>query len=254
MTFFQAVFLGFIQGVTEFFPISSSAHLIVLPRLLGWEPQPLFFDTSVHLATGLVILWFFRRRWWGFLQERDYQTLVGIGLAAAPAGVVGFLAQNLVEERLRALPLLIFQLVWVSFLMLWAQRWSRRQLRAGQPWSLPTLLRVGLAQILALAPGTSRSGITLSVGLASGLSPRQAAEVSFLVGLPVILGAGVYEGAKNASDIFAHGSLFGVGFLAALISGWLTLRWLLRILNQYSLTPFAFYRLALAAVLLLVWL
>ena len=246
MTPFQALILGAVQGITEFFPVSSSAHLLVLPRLLGWDSQPLYFDTSVHLATGLVILYFFRARWLTLLKEKDYQKIYWLILAAIPAGLVGFFAEGLIEKYLRLPVVVIFQLAFVSLLMLLANS----QLGGTGTWSLKRLLYIGLSQILALVPGTSRSGITITMGILSGFSRRAAVEASFLVGLPVIMGAGIYEGVKNLTEITTNWEVVTLGFFSALLTGLLALHFLVKILDRYSLKPFVVYRILLAVGLI----
>lgn len=262
MTWWQAVVLGAVQGVTEFFPISSTAHLILLPKLFGWPEQPVFFDAGIHLATGIAILIFFRKKIVGIISQRNWRLIFCIILASVPAGLAGFVFGDLVEERLRTIPAIIFQLLFVSGLMWWAESSQRSIKLKGigvgvendkERVSFGVWLKVGLAQILALIPGSSRSGVTIAAGMLGGLSRSTAAEASFLIGLPVIFGAGIYESYKHLSEISLHGGVFGVGFLAALVVGMMTLGYLLRLLQTQSLRPFIYYRLLLAASLVTVF-
>lgn len=262
MSWWQAVVLGAVQGVTEFFPISSTAHLILLPKLFGWLEQPLFFDAGIHLATGLAIVIFFRKKILEIISQRNWRLFFYIFLGALPAGLVGWGWGDIVEAKLRTAPTIIFQLVLVSGLMLWAE--SSRESRAieatnekmkegREEVSLGVWLKVGLAQVLALVPGSSRLGVTISAGMLGGLSRSTAAEISFLIGLPVIFGAGIFESYKNFSEITLHGGVFGVGFLTALVVGMITLGYLLCLLRTQSLRPFIYYRILLAAFLVTVF-
>lgn len=262
MTWWQAVFLGAVQGVTEFFPISSTAHLILLPKLFGWPEQHLFFDAGIHLATGLAILIFFRHKILEIITRKNWRLIFYIILASVPAGLTGLFLGDLVEEKLRTIPAIIFQLLFVSGLMWWAEssqgnqdlRETKRRVEGAKGvMSFGVWLKVGLAQVLALIPGSSRSGVTISAGMLSGLSRPTAAEVSFLIGLPVIFGAGIYESYQHLSEITLHVGVFGLGFLAALAVGMVTLSYLLRLLQTQSLRPFIYYRLLLAAFFIIVF-
>ncbi|MDP2874430.1 MAG: undecaprenyl-diphosphate phosphatase [bacterium] len=255
MSWWQAVFLGAVQGVTEFFPISSTAHLILLPKLFGWTEPPLFFDAGIHLATGLAILIFFRHKILEIITQKNWRLVFYIILAAVPAGLAGLVFGDLVEERLRIIPAIIFQLLFVSGLMWWAERRiSQSNDTALESVSFRKFVQMGLAQILALIPGSSRSGVTISVGMLGGLSRSTAAEASFLIGLPVIFGAGIYESYKHLSEITLHGGVFGLGFLTALVIGMMALRWLMHIVQANSLKPFIYYRLFLALSLYIIFL
>lgn len=250
MSWWQAVFLGAVQGVTEFFPISSTAHLILLPKLFGWSEPPLFFDAGIHLATGLAILIFFRSRILEIISQRNWRLIFYILLASLPAGLAGFFFGGLVEEKLRTIPAIIFQLLLVSGLMWWAERRIKQSKdNTLESVSFRKFGGMGLAQILALIPGSSRSGVTISAGMLGGLSRSTSAEVSFLIGLPVIFGAGIYESYKNLPQIVSFRGVFVAGFLAALVLGIVALRWLMRVIQAKSLKPFIYYRLLLSAFL-----
>ncbi len=255
MTWWQAAFLGAVQGITEFFPISSTAHLILLPKFFGWSEPPLFFDAGIHLATGLAILIFFRDKILEIITRKNWRLILYIILASVPAGLAGLVFGDLVEEKLRTIPAIIFQLLFVSGLMWWAERRiNRSKDNALESVSFKEFVQMGLAQVLALIPGSSRSGVTISAGMLGGLSRSTAAEASFLIGLPVIFGAGMYESAKHLSEISLHSGVFGVGFLTALVIGVVALRWLMQMVQARSLKPFIYHRLFLALSLCIIFL
>ncbi|MEW5975868.1 MAG: undecaprenyl-diphosphatase UppP [Acidobacteriota bacterium] len=265
MTWLQAVVLGVVQGLTEFLPISSSAHLILVPWLCGWKDQGLTFDVVLHGGTLLAILGFFWRDWLGMLEsiwngnnlERippgvTRRTLPWIILGTLPAAFAGFFAQSLVETQLRS-PLILSMTLSGVALLLWIAE-KRAKLKKGlSEVSLVDALAVGTAQALALVPGTSRSGITITAGLFRGLTREAAARFSFLLSAPIIAGATL----KKLLDLRESGIADAdvapllLGFLAALVTGYLTIRFLLRFLQRYTLFVFIYYRIVLGVVILL---
>jgi undecaprenyl-diphosphatase len=261
MTYGQAVVLGIVQGLTEFLPISSSGHLILVPRVLGWPDQGLAFDAAMHLGTLAALFAYFRR------EVRDLLTGVlapQIGLlvvaASLPALAVGWLLNNWIEVNLRGALVVAISTAFWGLVMWVADRGSRvRSPVTGHPlervgWS--RAMAIGCAQALALIPGTSRSGITITAGLFTGLERSTAARFSFFLGIPVTAAAGAYK----ALGLVRHG--FGaieggpllVAIVAAFISGWLAVWFLVGYLQRRSLQPFVVYRLILAAIIVAVML
>lgn len=273
----QALVLGVVQGLTEFLPISSSAHLILVPWLLGWQNNvisSLPFDVALHIGTLIAVLAYFAQDWVRLIRagvaslverrigdDADRRLAWLILLGSIPGAVVGALAESKVEEVFHApdTPLtrtaVIAMAVIIALLglALYAAERAARHLKTLEQIGLPDALAIGLAQALAIFPGVSRSGATITAGLFLGLKREVAARFSFLLGAPIIAGAGlkslydVYREtqtqALGASDLF----FYLVGFVAAVVSGFLTIRFLLRFLQHNSTDVFVYYRLAMAA-------
>ncbi|MDH3977959.1 MAG: undecaprenyl-diphosphate phosphatase [Gammaproteobacteria bacterium] len=264
MDFIAAIMLALLQGLTEFLPISSSAHLILLPRILGWEDQGLAFDVAVHLGTLAAVLWYFREEVASIIRaflcslvgrphaESDAHLGWMIILATLPVVVVGFLAEDFVEHQLRS-PLVIAFATAIFGVVLWLSDLRSKDLSDEHNIGLRVALLIGLAQVLALIPGTSRSGITISAGLALGLSRQTAARFSFLLSMPTIAGAAVFELADAASSpVPIDWTFMLVGLLVSAISAYFCIRLFLSVIERIGMLPFMLYRLALAAVL--IWL
>jgi len=272
---FQAAIMGLLQGITEFIPISSSAHLELAPWIFGWNESGLIgslaFDVFLHLGTLVALLVYFARdwlrylgAWWASIRERriggdtDRKVAWLLVLATIPAAVIGFALEDFIGETFHgdsdAARLAIAGFLVVGAVLLWlADRLGRRN-REIEALNAPTALTIGFSQALALFPGISRSGATLTTGLALGLTRESAARFSFLLAVPITLGAGVYGSRHLLTE--AHTGVewlaIGVGFAAAAISGMLAIGFLLSWLRHRSVTIFSVYRIAFAA--LVVWL
>ncbi len=269
MTLLHAIILGLVQGLTEFLPVSSSGHLILVPRLLGWERQPLAFDVALHLGTTLAVLLYFRR---DFIQLTrcalvdmvTHRTNLSryspfgrlallIVLGCVPAVIVGGLFNTWIEEHARGPVLVAAMLVVFGLVMLAAERWARGQSDLERIDTKRSLL-IGAAQALALFPGVSRSGTTIAVGMFSGLTRGTAARFSFLLSAPVIVGAGIKElpDIRHAADEGVTALHLAAGFGVSFVVGLLTVHLLLRYVARRSLGVFAWYRFAFAAMALLI--
>lgn len=264
MTLIQALVLGAVQGLTEFLPVSSSAHLILVPWMLGWKDQGLTFDVMLHAGTLVALLSFFWRDWVGMIvatfragspgkrQAGGARFLFMLICATIPAAVAGFVAQKTVETRLRSPLILATTLIGLALLLWLAEKVARLRKSLHQV-SMLDALSIGLSQALALIPGTSRSGITITTGLFCGLTREAAARFSFLLSAPIIAGAVL----KKLLDLRHTGVeaadrlplLFG--FLASLIVGYLTIKYLLKFLQTHTLYIFVGYRILLGIVILL---
>lgn len=266
MSWLQALILGVVQGLTEFFPVSSSGHLALTPRLFGWQDQGLAFDTVLHLGTLCALLFFFRGYLLGiFRQAMERQPAVArparrllsqLVIGALPSLAIGFVLQNWIEQFGRNAWLIAFNLVAWSLVLLVADRYVERhpsQLTHVEEVSWKKAMFIALVQPLALVPGTSRSGITISAGMFAGLPRGVAARWSFLMSIPVTAAAGGYGLLKLIlhRQLDQEGSLLFIGFLAALISGAWAIRFLLSYVAKRRYDFFVFYRLALALVVLL---
>jgi undecaprenyl-diphosphatase len=260
----QGVILGSVQGLTEFFPVSSSGHLILVPLLFHWADQGQAFDTVLHLGTLVALLWYFWGDIWRLLQlavrgEGGARRFIAqVVVAALPALVVAALLQHWIEAHLRAGWIVALDTTVWALVLLAADRWSART-RSDQ--ALPELLEsvtwkqslaVGFAQPLALLPGTSRSGITMTAALFAGASRAQAAKFSFFLSIPVTAAAG----ADGLWKVARHGAgpdsgvALVVGFLVAAATGAWAIRFLLSYVAKKHYDLFVYYRLALAALVL----
>lgn len=276
----QAIVLGIIQGLAEFVPVSSSAHLVLVPWLLGWQQgavSSLTFDVALHVGTLLAVLGYFAKDWirlagaWlrsirtrSVQQDPDARIAWYILIACIPGGLSGVLLEQTIASAFHAetLPLvsLVFMacsLAGLALLLLAAERLASHT-RSLESMRAKDALLIGLAQAAAVIPGVSRSGSTITAGLALGLDRPSAARFSFLLSAPIIAGAGakslfdladqLKNGAMGSQDLM----LFAVGIATAAVTGFLTIRFLLVYLQKRSTSVFAWYRIALALLILLV--
>ncbi len=258
-----AFILGLVQGLTEFIPISSSAHLVLVPWLFGWPAFGLFFDTILHWGTLLAVLVYFRNDWvaivkgfiasltmrgpWnsapgGRLAQPASRLAWGIILGTVPAVVLAFLFEDFFEG-LFSTPRAVAAFLLVTAVILYVSERLGRRVRSLEALNIPDTLAIGLAQAAAIAPGISRSGATIAAGLARGLTRDAAARFSFLLSMPVILGAGLLQAldvATNA-EVAPPLAVLVVGFAAAAVTGYLCIRFLLSYLRRGSLNVFAIY-------------
>lgn len=255
MSTLQGFLLGLIQGVTEFAPISSSGHLVLVPWLLGWEVPGLAFDTTLHLGTLAAVLVFFHpdflRLGLAFLASIREGSLAGeperkvawaILVGILPAAILGFLFEDLFAALFQA-PIWSASFLLVTGLILLLSEWRGRLERATKEIDFLDSLLIGLAQGCALAPGLSRSGMTMGMGIWRGLKRGEAARYSFLLATPIIFGAGLLELLRLMENPPPSGAMEGLvlGFLAAAFSGYLCIKYLLSYLERGRLYPFAVY-------------
>lgn len=257
ITWAQAAVLGVVQGLTEFLPVSSSGHLILVPHLFGWPDQGLAFDAAIHLGTIAALLVYFRRELGrlaaGALSRRLGARLV---LASVPAGLAGLLLETWIEARLRS-PFVVAAstALWGLVMLAADRRAPRARPTAGDPLErvgTAQALFIGCAQALALVPGTSRSGITITAGLLGGLDRPTAARFSFLLAIPITVAAGglkTVELLRAGLPAAERGPLL-LAVLTAFLSGWAAISFLVGYLKRRSLAPFVVYRLLLAAAVL----
>jgi len=253
---YKAAILGIMQGLTEFLPISSTAHLILFPWFFDWhgEVNTLTFDVALHGGTLLSLLICFYRDWINmFLKER--KMLLFIAIATVPAGAAGLMLKGFVEHTLRSPLIIVFSLVFFGLLMLLGEWFiKKRGFHHKERLTLFDALFIGCAQAIALIPGVSRSGITITAGLFRNLSRHDAARFSFLLSTPVIGGAFMLEGMHivNNPDNFSF-DMITTGFVSAAISGYFAIKFLLKFLQKYPLNLFVYYRFVLAAIILVIW-
>lgn len=262
MDIIQAVSLALLQGFTEFLPISSSAHLILVPVITGWKDQGLAYDISVHVGTLAAVTAYYRRdlrkilgAWWGSVTgggiSDDAKLAWYVCLGTVPVGLAGVLLPETVEFSLRS-PLVIAAATIVFALLLWIVEKNAREQR--NQISITDALVVGLFQAIALIPGTSRSGITITAGLMNGLRREQAARFSFLLSIPVIALAGLLSLSELLqSPDPVPWKYMVVGSTVSGVVAFLSIGWFLRLLNNVGMMPFVYYRLILGFVLVAVF-
>jgi undecaprenyl-diphosphatase len=263
----EAVFLGVVQGLTEFLPISSSGHLLLAQYFLGVDQNDfgLSFDVALHMGTLLAVVSYFWRdlirmalaffRSFGHMDlanDADQRLAYLVIVASVPAAVIGFLFEGFFENTVRSPWVVVFNFVVVGVLFLVAEAAGRRS-RPASELGFGEALGIGIAQATALVPGVSRSGATITLGLFLGLRREEAARFSFLMSIPIIAGAGGLKlGEVLAGGMGAHESLlFLAGFFTSAVVGYFTIRFLLDYLTRHSLRAFAYYRFAVAAVVAL---
>ena len=260
MTIFQAIVLGLIQGLTEFLPISSSAHLSLAPFLFGWQDPGLAFDVALHFGTLLAVLWFFRREWaqlisaaFSIVKTRAVDTaekkrVVFLILATIPGAIGGLLLEEKAETVFRA-PALTATALIVMGIILWAvDRFTSQETPLDRMKWVDALL-IGIAQVVALVPGVSRSGSTITASRALKFDRQSAAIFSFLMSMPITAAAIILK----APDVLKQGGLgmqVFVGVIAAAVSSWLAIAVLLRYVSKHSYGVFALYRVVLGVVVL----
>jgi undecaprenyl-diphosphatase len=273
MTILEAVVLGVVQGLTEFLPISSTAHLRIVPALLGWADPGAAYSAVIQCGTLAAVIVALRRDITslvtGFLAglrsgrplaTPESRAAVMIALGTLPIVAVGFAARHLIRGEARRLEVVTAALLAATAIMAVAElvtAWRAGRGRAGrdglEQMTFRDGLTMGLAQVLALVPGTSRSGVTISSGMLTGLDRRTAARFSFLLSLPAIGAAGLLEAWQQRTAIFGSAeaiTMAVIGTLSAAVVGYASIRWLLKLLTSHTLWPFILYRIGLATVLI----
>lgn len=277
MDIFQAIILGVVQGLTEFIPVSSSAHLIIVPWALGWSDPGLSFDVALHLGTLLALLIYFADDWirliragiasiierkLGGIADRKLAWLIVIG--SIPGAIAGVLGESKIEELFHQpnaphnASAMIAMGIIIALLgaVLFAVERIARHVRELDAASLQDAILIGLAQAVAIFPGVSRSGATITAGLALGFQRQAAARFSFLLSAPIIAGAGaksmlnMYGDLKRGAIGSSELALFASGFAAAAITGYFCIRFLLNFLQKNSADIFVYYRWLLAALVI----
>lgn len=272
MPIFHAIVLGITQGLTEFLPISSSGHLIFVPWLFGWndfdgdKSLAKAFDVALHLGTLVAVVAYF----WSDLKlyvrdgiraviHRDQRvTPAGrlawlLMLSAVPAAIAGAIGEGFIEEKLGSIPLIAISSIAFALLLYWADHLASK--RSIDDYSMRDSLIIGTAQVLALSPGTSRSGITITAARWLKFNRDTAARVSFLMAVPITGGAIVFKVGKLARDGIPDGMLAPmiVGVITAGLAGWVAIWGTLKLVRTRSFAPFVVYRIAIAVVLLIVY-
>ena len=256
----QIIFLAIIQGLTEFLPVSSSAHLILPSALLGWQDQGLAFDVAVHVGSLIAVISYFRKDivqltgcWLGSFMGAGVTPESRLGwhiiLATIPAGLAGLLFDDFIEANLRSIAVIAATTIVFGVLLGFADIWGSRS-KSLQQFTWRTALLVGLAQALALIPGTSRSGITITAALALGFDRKSAARFSFLLAIPVIVLSGGYKATQLSQLEQVPWIDIAMGTVLSGIAAYLCIHTFLAVINRIGMMPFVIYRLLLGAVLI----
>jgi undecaprenyl-diphosphatase len=252
---FQALILGIVQGLTEFLPVSSTAHLILFPWFFNWsgEVNTLTFDIALHAGTLFALLLCFWRDWIELIFKK--QKLFGlIVFASIPGGAAGYLLNDIAEKSLRSPLLISVMLIIVGIIMLVAEKAFK--FKEMEKAGIKDAIIIGIAQALAIIPGVSRSGITISAGLFMGFERESAARFSFLLSTPLIAGATVLHFKKAFVGQGDHNlQLFSIGLISSFITGFIAIKFLLSFLKKHPMNIFVYYRFVLAAVIIAgIWL
>jgi len=262
MTPLQAVVLGIIQGLSEFLPISSSAHLALAPWLLGWEDPGLAFDVALHLGTLLAVLWYFRMEWLalikaafgivttGRIETPEKRRVIYLIIATIPGGIAGYVLQSRAETAFRSPQIIAIALIAMG-IILWIVDKAVDQRRVLGEMRWIDALLIGLSQVVALIPGVSRSGSTMTAARGLRFDRESAAEFSFLMSMPIIAAAVIFEGPKALHEGGLTNELIS-GVVASAVSGWLAISILMRYVSRHSYRVFALYRLVLGITVLAV--
>lgn len=251
----EALILGVVQGITEFLPVSSTAHLILFPWFFNWsgEVDTLTFDVALHAGTLLALILYFWRNWLELIFKK--QRLFGLILVASiPAGIAGFFLNDIAENDLRKPQIISIMLIAVGFIMLIAEKANKH--KDIEKTGFKDAVIIGIAQAIAIIPGVSRSGITISAGLFRGFEREAAARFSFLLSTPLIAGATLLHLKKLMATHNSHNvQLFTIGLIASSITGFIAIKFLLNFLKKYPLNLFVYYRFILSVVIIAgIWL
>jgi len=258
MSIICAIILGFIQGVTEFIPVSSSGHLVIMSHILNIG-DAFTFDVLLNIGTLIALVVYYRKRIWSIIKRlfsgKDWSLAIKVVIATIPAVFIGILFDNQIEKLNEIIWVVIATLVIVGVLMIVSgkanEKADDREIEKSVGWK--TSIKMGIAQALALIPGTSRSGITIFAGLKSNLSAAKAAEFSFLMAIPIIAGASLKMVLSSGGRLFIQSNLAAVivGNIVSFAAGMLAINFLIKFISKHGLKVFGWYRVGLAAILVI---
>lgn len=258
MNLFQTITLAIIQGITEFLPISSSAHLEFVPWLLSWPNPSLTFDAALHLGTALAVLTFYAKELLQLIKDKS-SLLLYIIFGNIPAIIFGYFGEKFLDpffhQSSRGIPFMATGLIVFGLIMWWIDKTSTQK-RELKDVTLKDSIILGCAQALALIPGVSRSGITITTGRFRMFNRESATYISFLLGLPVTLGAALYKSIDiftDATSVQESGVTLFIGGITAFIVGLVSIKWLLQYLRNHPLKIFVYYRILVGSIILFLW-
>lgn len=257
MSLLEAIVLGLVQGLGEFLPISSSAHLVLVPWIFNWNDPGLTFDIALHIGTLFAVVIYFWRDWLNLISAglkgvstQDGRLFWYLVIATIPGAIIGFLLEDIAETVFRAPLLIAIMLIIMGIFLVWADKRGRKEIKLDRI-DLKTSFIIGLSQALAIIPGVSRSGITMTTGLLLGMTREDTARFSFLLSTPIILGAGLVKTPQILANPAMINTNFIIGMLVAAVVGLLSIGFLLRYVQTKDFRPFAWYRFALGALVIL---
>ncbi|MDD3647617.1 MAG: undecaprenyl-diphosphatase UppP [Candidatus Dojkabacteria bacterium] len=256
MTFIQALVLGLVQGITEFLPVSSSGHLVIIPELFGWEVQSTAFDITIHAATLLAIILYFRKDLINLMTNIQNPTskklIMNLLLVSIPTGLIGLFHKDFIDSTFKDVRIVLIMLVVIGAIMLFVDKIKMSNKYAINKLPMHKSLIIGLFQSLAFIRGTSRSGVTIIGGLFAGLKRSEAARFAFLAGIPIIGAAALMQINDFRNEGLGDLTIISLatGFMTAFVSGILSIKFLLKFLDKHGLAVFGIYRIILA---LLIW-
>lgn len=255
MSFAQALILGIIQGITEFIPISSSAHLVILPKVLGWSLQPTSFDIVIHAATLLSTVVYFRKdliKLLNLRKKQNQKVIVNLIIVTIPAAIIGFLFEEKIDETFKDVNSIIFMLIFIGVIMLFIDKITSSNDKKISTMGKSSSLIIGLFQSLSFIRGTSRSGITIIGGLLNGLTRKQATKFAFLAGISIIGAATLFQIVNFTSEGTIDIGIMPLmtGFITAFLVGLISIKFLLKFLSKNTLFIFGIYRIILGLLLL----
>ncbi len=262
MSILEAVFLGIVQGLTEFLPISSSGHLRVVAAFFGWEDPGAAFTAVSQIGTELAVLVYFRHRVWRIIStwtrslfvrdlRRTLDARMGwyVIVGTIPIGVTGLLLEDQIDHAFRDLRLIALNLIIFGVILGAADRYTRKR-RELNDLNVQRGVIYGLFQTLALVPGVSRSGATVTGGMLLGFKRKDAAEYAFLLAMPAVFASGFYKLFDIGGNEYAGWGATFVGTLVALVVGYIVIAWFMRFISTHSFMPFVYYRIALGVLVL----
>ena len=260
MGLIEIIVLAILQGLTEFLPISSSAHLILPSQMFGWDDQGQAFDVAVHAGSLFAVVLYFRKEvgsmlvaWVGsFKGEHNQDSKLAwlIFFGTIPAGLIGYIFNDFIEQNFRSAAVIATTTIVFGLLLWWADK-SAKQQKTEYQVNFKQIMMIGFAQVLALIPGTSRSGITITAGLMLGLTAKAAARLSFLLSIPLIFAAGGYETLKLTQQAGpVDWNAIGLGTLLSFVSAYACIHYFLILVEKVGMLPFVVYRLALGVILI----
>jgi undecaprenyl-diphosphatase len=255
MSIIEALVLGLVQGLTEFIPVSSSGHLLITHEIFGSSENTLSFDVALHVGTLLALLIYFRKELIGLAKNVFSKNTEGrlarlLIVATIPAVIVGLLFSGYIDDNLRTPTVVAVALIVAGIIMLFADKVSKNN-KDNKEVTTKQGLIVGVVQSFALIPGVSRSGATMTAGLFAGLGRVQAARFSFLLAVPIIAGSAFGILLKDGGDGSTGGIQLAVGMIAAFMSGMFAIKFMLGVIGKVGLKPFAYYRFAVAVLVLI---
>jgi undecaprenyl-diphosphatase len=253
LMYFHAILLGAVQGLTEFLPVSSSGHLVIFQHILGVQESPLTFDVMLHMGTLLAVFVAFWDDIIGILKKPFTRLTYLIVVGCIPAAIAGYLVAPFIEKAFESLLVVGLGLIFTGFALRFSEKWSREKigLKDIPNTSYKDVLFIGLLQALAIVPGISRSGSTIAAGLFAGMERELAARFSFLLSIPVIMGAGIFELSDVSSSAWSQNFVpYTIGTLVAALFGYLAIKIVMRLVRHGRLSVFSYYCWAVALVTL----